>query len=81
MKALGEYFLIDSNGGVHVVAEQSSCFCKCYVSFEQRNMAEWKDKKKMQATPGAHLSSKMLSNRELDINLGTFEVECFTLVI
>ena len=35
----------------------------------------------MQATPGAHLSSKMLSNRELDINLGTVEVECFTLVI
>ena len=28
-----------SNGGVHVVAGQSSCFCKFYVSFGQRNMA------------------------------------------
>ena len=34
MTALDEYI----NGGTHTVAEYTSCFCKFYVSFEQRNM-------------------------------------------
>ena len=79
MKALGEYFLMVVFtllvNRVHVFAN---------VMFHL-NRETWQSekikKKKMQATPGAHLSSKMLSNRELDINLGTVEVECFTLVI
>ena len=30
---------LHSNGGAHVVAEHSSCFCRFYVSFVQRNLA------------------------------------------
>ena len=37
MKALEQWVL--SNDGVHIVDEQTSCFCSFYVLFGQRNMA------------------------------------------
>ena len=31
-----------SNGGVHIVSEQSSCFCKCHVFNLNRETWQWK---------------------------------------
>ena len=53
--------------GIHIVAEQSSCFCKLYISFEQRNMAV----KRLICRTSQNLYQLFLGNLEFGPGLST----------